>query len=78
MSLEIVVGWTYLKHLNKGNGKVEVRQIAAYQRKREHEADWDDSSEVQAAGHGDVLAGVESVGEASHYLGHEGAEEHVP
>jgi len=61
--------WTHLEHLNKRNRQVEIREIAADQRKGKHESYGDDFAEVDVAVHGDFFAGVKEGGEAGEELG---------
>jgi hypothetical protein len=66
-----------LEHLDEGDREVEVRQVAADERQREEEANGDNSAQVDAAGHLDVLAAIKQRGEASHELCHNGREDLV-
>lgn len=61
-----------LEHLNKGNGEVEVGQVAADQTQAEEDTDWDDGSQVDAAGHLDGLSAIEKSRPAGQDLGNDG------
>lgn len=76
--LNIPLAQTHLKHLNERHGEVQVSQITADEREREHQANWHDSSEVDSAIHGDLLAAIQRVCRAGEDLGHEGRESQMP
>jgi len=49
---------THLQHLNEGNTQVEVCLISANQAQAEEETDWENSAEVDLAGHFDGFASI--------------------
>lgn len=66
------------EHLNEGDGEVEVGQVTADQRQREHEANGYNGSKIDSAGHGDLLARVQHVGCPRQDLGHERGKGEMP
>lgn len=64
-----------LEHLNESNGQVQVCQVAANQAQTEEETDRNNSSEIYAAGHLDILTTIKEGGKASHALGHDSGED---
>lgn len=69
---------SYLEHLNEGNTEVQVGDVTANEGQREEETNWNNGPEVDSAGHWDLLARVESLGETGHDLGNEGGEGKMP
>jgi hypothetical protein len=72
------VGIANLEHLDEGDREVQVGHVTANERKREHDADGNDSAQVDLAGHGNLLARIENGGEASQTLGHQSRETQMP
>lgn len=65
-------GGSGLEHLNKGNGEVEIGQVAADQTQAEEDTNWDDGSQVDAAGHLDSLSAIEKSRPAGQNLRNDG------
>ena len=68
----------YLEHLNERDREVQVGDVTANKRKREHDTNGDDSAQVDLSGHGNLLARVQDSGEAGKTLGHQSRETQVP
>lgn len=68
----------YLQHLDEGNAQIQISHVTADQTQTEHQADGDDSAEVDTARHLDRLAAVEEVGGAGQDLGHDSRKGQVP
>lgn len=66
-----------LEHLNKGNGQVEVGQVAADQAQTEKEANGDNGAEINPTGHLDLLAAIEHSGPAGEGLGDDGGKDQM-
>lgn len=60
-----------LEHLDESNREVQVGQVSANQTQTEEQTDGNDSSEIDAAGHLDILAAIKQGGETGHQLGHD-------
>lgn len=68
----------HLEHLDEGDGEVEVGDVAANERQREHDTNGDNGAQVDLTGHGNLLARVEDCGEAGEDLGHQSRKAQVP
>lgn len=66
-----------LEHLDEGNREVQVCEVAANQRQTEEDANGDNSTQVNATGHLDILAAIKQRREVSHQLCHYGREDLV-
>jgi hypothetical protein len=66
-----------LEHLDECDRKVKVCQVAADQGQAEEKTNGDDSAEIDATSHLDLLAAIKQGGEVSHKLCHDGREDLV-
>lgn len=64
--------------MDEGDREVEVDEVGADEGGAVEDADWDDSSEVDAPGHADLVTGIKEGGEAGESLGKNGREKQVP
>lgn len=69
---------SYLEHLDEGDRKVEICEVTANERQREHDTDWDDGAQVHSAGHGDLLSRIQHSCESGETLGHDGRKGQMP
>lgn len=69
---------THFQHLDKRNTEIQVRFVSTNQAQAKEEADGEDGSEVDLAGHLDRLAAIEEGRGPRENLGHAGCEDHMP
>ena len=62
--------WLDLKHLDEGDGEVEISQVAADEAKTEGHADGHDSTDVDLGRHLDLVPAVKYGGPPRHHLRH--------
>lgn len=66
-----------LEHLDKGDGEVQVGEVAADETRAEEDANGDNSTQVDPACHLDRSTAVEQCGEPCHDLGHDSGKDKV-
>jgi len=69
---------SHLEHLDEGNGEVEVCEVTADERQREHDTDWDDGAQVYSAGHWNLLPRIQYSCKSSETLGHNSRKGQMP